>query len=319
MKRILVPILTVLLSCVTFAADPLPSWNDGPAKQSIIAFVEKVTTPDSPDFVPVPERIAVYDNDGTLWSEQPVPVQFYFVADRVKALAPQHPEWKTTEPFASLLWGDVKAALENSGDHGLMELFMATHTGMTTDEFAQQVKDWITTAKHPTTGKRFLDMTYQPMLEVLAYLRANGFKNFIVSGGGIEFMRVWTEAAYGIPPEQVIGSSMKTKFELRDGKAVLVRLPALNFNDDKADKPVGINQHIGRRPIAAFGNSVGDQQMLEYTHSGSGARFELLVLHDDAAREFAYGPARGLPDVKYGYFTPALEDHAKKTVGPSSA
>ena len=174
------------------------------------------------------------------------------------------------------------------------------------------VKDWIATAKHPTTGKRFVDMTYQPMLEVLAYLRANGFKNFIVSGGGIEFMRPWTEAAYGIPPEQVIGSSMKTKFELRDGKAVLVRLPALNFNDDKADKPVGINQHIGRRPIAAFGNSVGDQQMLEYTHSGSGARFELLVLHDDAAREFAYGPARGLPDVKYGYFTPALEDHAKK-------
>ena len=312
MKRILLPILTVLLSSVAFAADPLPSWNDGQAKQSVIEFVEKVTKPGSPDFVPVPERIAVYDNDGTLWSEQPVPVQFYFVADRVKALAPQHPEWKDKEPFASLLRGDVKAALESSGDHGLMELFMATHTGMTTDEFAQQVKDWITTAKHPTTGKRFVDMTYQPMLEVLAYLRANGFKNFIVSGGGIEFMRPWTEAAYGIPPEQVIGSSMKTKFELRDGKAVLVRLPALNFNDDKADKPVGINQHIGRRPIAAFGNSVGDQQMLEYTQSGSGARFELLVLHDDAAREFAYGPARGLPDVKYGFFTPALEDHAKK-------
>jgi len=190
---------------------------------------------------------------------------------------------------------------------------MATHTGMTTDEFAQMVKDWIATARHPTTGKRFLDMTYQPMLEVLAYLRANGFKNFIVSGGGIEFMRVWTEQAYGIPPEQVIGSSMKTKFELRDdGKSVLVRLPELNFNDDKGDKPVGINQHIGRRPIAAFGNSVGDQQMLEYTQGGSGARFELLVLHDDAAREFAYGPARGLPDVKYGFFTPALEDHAKK-------
>lgn len=300
------------LSAVARAADPLPSWNDGKAKQSIIDFVEKVTKEGTPDFVPVPERIAVYDNDGTLWSEQPVPVQFYYVADRVKALAPQHPEWQGKEPFASLLRGDVKAALESSGDHGLMELFMATHTGMTTDEFAQQVKDWITTAKHPQTGKRFVDMTYQPMLEVLAYLRANGFKNFIVSGGGIEFMRVWTEAAYGIPPEQVIGSSMKTKFELRDGKAVLVRLPQLNFNDDKADKPVGINQHIGRRPIAAFGNSVGDQQMLEYAQGGSGARFELLVLHDDAAREFAYGPARGLPDVKYGYFTPALEDHAKK-------
>jgi hypothetical protein len=294
------------------AADPLPSWNDGPAKQSIITFVEKVTKSGSPDFVPVPERIAVYDNDGTLWSEQPAPVQFYFVADRVKALAPQHPEWTTKEPFASLLKGDVKGTLESSGDHGLMELFMATHTGMTTDEFAQLVKDWIATAKHPQTGKRFLDMTYQPMLEVLAYLRANGFKNFIVSGGGIEFMRPWTEQAYGIPPEQVIGSSMKTKFELRAGKAVLVRLPALNFNDDKADKPVGINQHIGRRPIAAFGNSVGDQQMLEYAQGGSGARFELLVLHDDAKREFPYGPARGLPDVKYGFFTPALDEHAKK-------
>ena len=309
---------TIAALAITFASftiaradDPLPSWNDGPAKQSIITFVEKVTKPGSPDFVPVPERIAVYDNDGTLWSEQPAPVQFYFVADRVKALAPQHPEWQTKEPFASLLKGDVKGALEG-GDHGLMELFMATHTGMTTDEFAQMVKDWIATAKHPQTGKRFLDMTYQPMLEVLTYFRANGFKNFIVSGGGIEFMRPWAEQAYGIPPEQVVGSSMKTQFELRDGKAVLVRLPALNFNDDKADKPVGINEYIGRRPIAAFGNSVGDQQMLEYTQSGPGARFELLVLHDDAKREFAYGPARGLPDVKYGFFTPELEDHAKK-------
>ncbi|MCM3869206.1 MAG: haloacid dehalogenase-like hydrolase [Pyrinomonadaceae bacterium] len=314
LQHLIAAALFCLVAFTTSSAqttDPLPSWNEGAAKKSIIDFVTKVTKPGSPDFVPAPERIAVYDNDGTLWSEQPVPVQFYFVADRVKALAPQHPEWKTQEPFASILRGDVKAALEG-GDKGLMELFMATHTGMTTDEFAQLVKDWIATAKHPTTGKRFVDMTYQPMLEVLAYLRANGFKNFIVSGGGIEFMRVWTEAAYGIPPEQVVGSSMKTKFELRDGKAVLVRLPQLNFNDDKGDKPVGINQHIGRRPIAAFGNSVGDQQMLEYTQGGSGARFELLVLHDDAAREFPYGPARGLPDVKYGFFTPALEDHAKK-------
>ena len=189
---------------------------------------------------------------------------------------------------------------------------MATHTGMTDDEFEQIVKDWIATAKHPKTGKRFLDMTYQPMLEVLAYLRANGFKTYIVSGGGIEFMRPWTEQAYGIPPEQVIGSSIKTKFEMRDGKPVLVRLPELNFNDDKGDKPVGINQHIGRRPIAAFGNSRGDKEMLEYTQGGSGARFELLVLHDDAAREFAYGPARGLPDVKLGAFTPALDEQAKK-------
>ena len=270
------------------AADPLPSWNNGKAKQSIITFVEKVTKPGSPDFVPVPERIAVFDNDGTLWSEQPVPVQFYFVADRVKALAPQHPEWQTKEPFASLLKGDVKGALESSGDHGLMELFMATHTGMTADEFAQSVKDWIATAKHPETGKRFLDMTYQPMLEVLAYLRANGFKNFIVSGGGIEFMRPWAEAAYGIPPEQVVGSSVKTKFELRDGQPVIVRLPELNFNDDKGGKPVGINQHIGRRPIAAFGNSDGDLQMLQYAGAGGGIRFCLYVHHDDAAREYAY-------------------------------
>jgi phosphoglycolate phosphatase-like HAD superfamily hydrolase len=316
MKTILRPAVAIVCALaftttIARAADPLPSWNDGKAKQSIIDFVTKVTTPGSPDFVPVAERIATYDNDGTLWSEQPVPVQFYFVADRVKALAPQHPEWQNKEPFASLLRGDVKAALEG-GDHGLMELFMATHTGMTTDEFAQLVKDWIATAKHPETGKRFIDMTYQPMLEVLAYLRANGFKNYIVSGGGIEFMRPWTEQAYGIPPEQVVGSSMKTKFELRDGRPVLVRLPQLNFNDDKGDKPVGINQHIGRRPIAAFGNSRGDQEMLEYNQAGSGAHFELLVLHDDATREYAYGPALGLPDVKLGAFTQAVYDEAQK-------
>ena len=263
-----------------------------------------MTTPGSPDFVPVPERIATFDNDGTLWCEQPMPVQFYFALDRVKALAPQHPEWKTKEPFASLLKGDLKTALAG-GDHALLELIMATHTGMTTVEFEQIVKDWIATAKHPKTGKLYTEMVYQPMLEVLAYLRANGFKNFIVSGGGIEFMRPWTEQVYGIPPEQVVGSSVKTKFEMRDGKPVLVRLPELNFNDDKADKPVGINQHIGRRPIAAFGNSRGDQEMLEYTQGGSGARFELLVLHDDAAREYAYGPAHGLPDVKLGAFTQA--------------
>jgi hypothetical protein len=291
--------------------DPLPSWNEGAAKKSIVAFVERVARPGSPDFVPVPERTAVFDNDGTLWCEQPLPVQLYFALDRVKALAPQHPEWKTHEPFASLLKGDLKAALAG-GDHALLELMMVTHAGMTTGEFERIVKDWIATAKHPKTGKRFLDMTYQPMLEVLAYLRANGFKNFIVSGGGIEFMRPWAEKAYGIPPEQVIGSSIKTRFELKDGKPVLVRLPELTFNDDKGEKPVGIHVHIGRRPIAAFGNSVGDQQMLEYTQGGDGAHFELLVLHDDAAREFTYGPARGLPDVKLGYFTPALEEHAKK-------
>jgi phosphoserine phosphatase len=293
------------------AQDPLPSWNDTAPKKAIITFVEKVTKPGSPDFVPPAERIATFDNDGTLWSEQPVPVQLYFALDRVKALAPSHPEWKTKEPFASLLKGDLKTALAG-GEHALLELVMATHTGMTTVEFEQIVKDWIATARHPKTGKLFTAMTYQPMLEVLAYLRANGFKTFIVSGGGIEFMRPWMEQVYGVPPEQVIGSSVKTKFEMRNGQPVIVRLPEFNFNDDKDGKPVAINQHIGRRPIAAFGNSVGDQQMLEYTQGGSGTRFELLVLHDDTAREFAYGPARGLPDVKLGYFTPALEEHAKK-------
>ena len=293
------------------AADPLPSWHDGPAKQSIIAFVEKVAQPGSPDFVPVPERIATFDNDGTLWCEQPLPVQLYFALDRVKALSPQHPEWNTKEPFASLLKGDVQTALAG-GDRALLDIIMATHAGMTTAEFEQVVKDWIATARHPQTGQRFTEMVYQPMLEVLAYLRANGFKNYIVSGGGIEFMRPWTEQVYGIPPEQVVGSSIKTKFELHDGKPVLVRLPELNFNDDKADKPVGINRHIGRRPIAAFGNSRGDKEMLEYTQGGSGARFELLVLHDDATREYAYGPALGLPNPKLGAFTSALYEQAKR-------
>jgi phosphoserine phosphatase len=298
-------------STIACAQDPLPSWNDGPAKKAIVEFVTKVTTPGSSDFVPVPERIATFDNDGTLWCEQPLPVQAFFVFDRVKELAPAHPEWKTKEPFASVLKGDYKTALAG-GDHAILELFMATHAGMTTDEFEKLVKGWIATAKHPKYKQPYTACVYKPMLEVLAYLRANGFKNFIVSGGGIEFMRPWAEQVYGIPPEQVIGSSIKTKFEMRDGKAVLVRLPELNFNDDKADKPVGINQHIGRRPIAAFGNSRGDQEMLEYTQAGSGARFELLVLHDDAAREYAYGPAQGLPDVKLGAFTQAVYDEAQK-------
>ena len=274
-------------AAVALAADPLQSWNDTAPKQAIIAFVAKVTTPGSPDFVPVAERIATFDNDGTLWCEKPLPVQLYFALDRVKELAPSHPEWKTQEPFASLLKGDMKTAAAG-GEHALLELLLATHAGMTTVEFEKIVKDWIATAKHPTTGKRFLDMTYQPMLEVLAYLRANGFKNYIVSGGGIEFMRAWAEPAYGIAPEQVIGSSVKTQFELRDGQPVIVRLPELNFNDDKGGKPVGINQHIGRRPIAAFGNSDGDLQMLQYTGAGSGTRFCLYVHHTDAAREFAY-------------------------------
>jgi len=277
----------VALVTAAQADDPLPAWNDGPSKQAIVAFVSRVTTEGSPDFVPVAERIATFDNDGTLWSEQPMYFQLLFALDRVKALAPQHPEWQDTEPFASLLKGDVKAALAG-GERALVEILMATHAGMTTGEFEQIVKDWITTARHPVTKRPYTKMVYQPMLELLAYLRANGFKTFIVSGGGIEFMRPWAEQVYGIPPEQVVGSSIKTKLEVRDGQPVLVRLPELNFIDDKEGKPVGIHQHIGRRPVMAFGNSDGDLQMLQWTAAGSGARFCLYVHHDDADREWAY-------------------------------
>jgi hypothetical protein len=237
--------------------------------------------------VPPPERIAAFDNDGTLWSEQPMYFQLFFALDRVKEMAPQHPEWKNKEPFASLLKGDVEAALAG-GDKAILEIVMATHAGMTTTEFEKIVKDWIATARHPRTKRRYTEMIYQPMLELLAYLRANDFKTFIVSGGGIEFMRPWTEAVYGIPPEQVVGSSIKTQFEMRSDGPVLVRLPKINFIDDKEGKPVGINAHIGRRPIAAFGNSDGDLQMLQWTTAGDGARFALLVHHTDADREWAY-------------------------------
>jgi phosphoglycolate phosphatase-like HAD superfamily hydrolase len=296
----------LLLANAAFAADPLPSWNDGPAKQSIINFVTKVTKAGSPDFVPAPERIATFDNDGTLWSEQPMYFQLLFTVDRVKALAPQHPEWQTQEPFASLLKGDMKGVMAG-GEKALLELVMATHAGMTTEEFDKTVKDWLATARHPKTGKRYTEMVYQPMLEVLTYLRANGFKTFIVSGGGIEFMRPWTEKVYGVPPEQVVGSSIKTQWETRSGKPALVRLPEINFIDDKTGKPVGINSHIGRRPIAAFGNSDGDRQMLEWTQAGDGARLMVLVHHDDAKREWAYGP-----ESKIGTFSDALMAEAKK-------
>jgi phosphoglycolate phosphatase-like HAD superfamily hydrolase len=276
-----------LTAVIARAADPLPSWNDGAARRSIVAFVERVTKPGSPDFVPVAERIAVFDNDGCLWAEQPVYVQAYFAFDRVKALAPQHPEWKDKEPFAAVLRNDVNAALAG-GERALLELVMATHAGLTTDEFDRVVRDWVATARHPKTGRPFTEMVYRPMLELLAYLRANGFKTFVVSGGGIDFMRPWTETVYGIPPEQVVGSSIKTKLETRGGNPVLVRLPGLDFIDDKAGKPVGIQRHIGRRPIAAFGNSDGDLEMLQWTAAGAGPRFCLYVHHTDADREWAY-------------------------------
>jgi hypothetical protein len=275
------------LATVARAADPLPSWNEGPARQSILAFVDQVTKAGSPGFVPVAERIATFDNEGTLWVEQPIYVQFRFALDRVKALAPQHPEWKTKQPFQKLLTTPKEQNVAVS-EAELMELIMGTHAGMTTEEFSRIVSDWLATARHPKTGRLYTEMVYQPMLELLAYLRTNGFKTFIVSGGGIEFMRPWTEKVYGIPPEQVVGSSGKTKYEMRDGKPVILRLPEIDFIDDQAGKPVGIQQHIGRRPIAAFGNSDGDFEMLEWTTTGPGTRFGLLVHHDDSAREFAY-------------------------------
>jgi haloacid dehalogenase-like hydrolase len=269
------------------AGDPLPSWNEGRTKDAIRDFVGRVTKEGSPDFVPVPARIATFDNDGTLWTEKPLPFQLLFAFDRVKALAPQHPEWATKEPFASLLKGDMAKVLA-AGSKGLAEVMAVTHAGMTTDEFTPIVEQWITTAKHPQTGRLYADMVYQPMVELLAYLRANGFKTFIASGGGVEFMRGWTERVYGIPPEQVIGSIGKVKFEMREGTPVLIKLPEIEFFDDKEGKPIAIQSRIGRRPIAAFGNSDGDLQMLQWTMAGSGARFALFVHHDDAAREFAY-------------------------------
>jgi phosphoserine phosphatase len=260
------------------AGDPLPSWYEGTTKRSIIDFVNRVTQPGSRDFVVPEQRIATFDNDGTLWSEQPMYFQLFFAIDRVKALAPKNPAWKTQQPFKAVLENDMQA-LATSGEKGLLKLIMATHAGMITTEFEQTVKDWLAATKHPRFKRPYTDLVFQPMLEVLAYLRANGFKTFIISGGGIEFMRPWTERVYGIPPEQVVGSSIKTKFEMRNGQPVLVRLPEVNFIDDKAAKPVGINQHIGRRPIAAFGNSDGDLQMLQWTAAGKGARYMLIVHH----------------------------------------
>jgi phosphoserine phosphatase len=267
--------------------DPLPSWNEGPVKSSITTFVSRVTTQGGPDFVPAEQRIATFDNDGTLWVEQPMYVQLAFALDRVKAMAPMHPEWKDKQPFKAVLEGDMKALAE-SGERGLVELIMVTHAGMTTAEFAKIASDWLAATRDRRFNRPYTELVYQPMLELLAYLRASGFKTFIVSGGGIEFMRPWTERIYGIPPEQVVGSSIKTRFEMRDGQPELFRLPAVNFIDDKTGKPVGINEHIGRRPIAAFGNSDGDLEMLQWTTMSGGVRLGLIVHHTDAEREYAY-------------------------------
>jgi hypothetical protein len=300
--RSFVLLTSVMVVCAGMVAaqDSLPSWNDTAPKKAIMAFVAKVTTEGSPDFVAVPDRIATFDNDGTLWTEKPLPFQLVFALDEVKAMAPQHPEWKSKEPFASVLKGDMKGVMA-SGEKGLVEIISATHSGMTTDEFSATVKNWIATTKDPKTGRLYSQMVYQPMLELLTYLRANGFKTYIVSGGGVEFMRAWAEKAYGIPPEQVIGSSGKLAYEVRDGKGVLVKTPGVDFIDDKAGKPVGIWTRIGRRPIAAFGNSDGDLQMLEWTSGGSGARYELYVHHDDAKREYAYDRKDSLAALDKGW------------------
>ena len=288
--RTIAVLLTITLApAVAFAqADPLPSWNDGPTKQAITTFVARVTTEGHADFVPVERRIATFDNDGTLWSEQPVYNQAAFAFDRIKAMAADHPEWKDQQPYKAVLEGDQQA-LAAAGEKGLLEIIGATHAGITTDAFAADVEEWITSARHPRFDKPYTDLAYKPMIELLGYLRENGFKTFIVSGGGIEFMRPWTEKTYGIPPEQVVGSSGVTEFKMGpDGKPVLNKLPKVEFVDDGPGKPVGINRFIGRRPIFAFGNSDGDQQMLEWTVAGDGARFAGIVHHTDAEREWAY-------------------------------
>lgn len=278
------------LTSASAQSDPLPSWNDGATKQSIIAFVGRVTESGGADYVAETERVAVFDNDGTLWSEKPIYVQAQFVVDRIKALSPKHPEWKEEEPFSSVLKGDLQGVVAG-GEAGIAKLVAATHSEMSTDEFARIASDWISTARHPKTGKLYTEMVFKPMLELLTYLRANGFKTFIVSGGGIEFMRPWAERVYGIPPEQVIGSMGGLKFEMRDGKPIIEKLPTLVLNDDKDGKPVGIQRDIGRRPIAAFGNSDGDLAMLQWTCLTATPHFCLLVHHTDAEREWAYDRA----------------------------
>ena len=269
------------------SADPLPSWNDGASKGAITEFVARVTQQGGSDFVPPAERIATFDNDGTLWVEHPMYVQMAFALDRVKAMAPLHPEWKHTQPFKAALDGELKT-LAAAGEHGIAVLVMATHAGMTAEQFQKIVTDWLATARDPKFKRPYTELSYQPMIELLAYLRANGFKTFIVSGGGIEFMRPWTERVYGVPAEQVVGSSIKAKFQMSDGRPEIFRLPEMNFVDDGPGKPVGINEYIGRRPIAAFGNSDGDLEMLQWTTMAGGVRLGLIVHHTDAEREYAY-------------------------------
>jgi phosphoglycolate phosphatase-like HAD superfamily hydrolase len=307
----ILPLIFLLLAVSASAQqDPLPAWNNTAAKRSIVNFVGEVTTKSDRNYVDPQDRVAAFDQDGTLWTEHPLYTQAMFALDRVRELAPQHPEWKRRQPFQAVL----------ANDHGAMSKFSeadweiivaATHAGMSTEAFAAIVKDWIARARDPRWHRPFTDLVYQPMLEVMDYLRANGFKTYIVTGGGQEFVRVYSQRIYGIPPEQVVGSSILTRYEYQDGKPVLMREPKVFFIDDQAGKAIGINLFIGKRPYAAFGNSTGDQQMEEWTGAGNGPRLMMLVLHDDAQREYAYGPAQGLPETKVGTFSQALYDEAK--------
>jgi phosphoglycolate phosphatase-like HAD superfamily hydrolase len=305
-RRYVLGLLLLGAAAAARAQDPLPSWNDGATKRAIVDFVTGAVSDGSEGYIPPAERIAVFDNDGTLWVEQPVYTQLVYAIDRIKAIAPQHPEWENQEPFKSLLVGDVKAALAG-GEKSAAAILGPSHVGMTIQEFDALVRDWLKTARHPRFQRPYTECIYQPMLEVLAYLRANGFKTFIVSGGGVEFMRVWADAAYGIPPEQVVGSAGKLKYELRDGKPALLKLPEIQLVDDGPGKPVGIAEFIGRRPVIAFGNSDGDYEMLQYTTTAQsaddGPHLGLIVHHTDAQREYAYDRdspvgklARGLDD-----------------------
>ncbi|MGO9568134.1 MAG: HAD family hydrolase [Desulfomonilaceae bacterium] len=301
-------LLTVIQACAQ--TDALPSWNDGPAKQAIIQFVQGATNESGPNYIAPKDRIATFDQDGTLWVEQPLYAQAMFALHRVKDLAPKHPEWQTTEPFKSVL-ADDNAAMAKFTEKDWAHILGVTHSGMTNEDFLQIVDKWLNYAKHPRFKRPYTDLVYQPMLEVMGYLRTNGFKTYIVTGGGQEFVRVYSERVYGVPPEQVVGSSVATKYEYQDGKPVLMRLPEAFFIDDHAGKPIGINLFTGKRPVAAFGNSTGDQQMLEWTGAGDGVRLMMLVHHDDAEREYGYGPAGGLPDTKVGTFSEALLAEAK--------
>jgi hypothetical protein len=305
-RLILAVVLWFSLAVPAHASEPLPSWNDTATRQAIIGFVTAATKAGGEGYIEPAERIAVFDNDGTLWAEQPVYFQLYFAMDRIRALAPDHPEWKDTQPFKAVLEDDMEA-LVASGKEGLLTLVTTSHAGNTPEEFAAIVRDWLATARHPTRKVPYTELVYQPMLELLDYLRDNGFQTWIVSGGGIEFLRVWAEEVYGVPPAQVVGSSIKTEFVMRDGRAELVRLPEIDFIDDKAGKPVGIHRHIGRRPAMAFGNSDGDHEMLKYTVDGEGPRLAALVWHTDAEREWAYDR-----DAHVGRLDTALDDARRR-------